>query len=85
MIFKIDPAIFATFPGLHIGIVSAKGVDNHGDRPEILEKIKKIQGEIRDNFDMETLSDHPKIQNWRDAYTLFGAKQKSTNSALVLE
>ena len=82
MKFKIDPAIFATFPGLHIGIVSAKGVDNHGDCPEILEKIKKIQREIRDNFDMGTLSDHPKIQNWRDVYTLFGAKPKKHRSSV---
>jgi len=80
--FKIDPAIFATFPGLHIGIVKAKGVDNRGDCPEILEKIKKIQREIRDNFDMGTFSDHPKIQNWRDAYTLFGTKPKKHRSSV---
>ena len=82
MKFKIDPAIFATFPGLHIGIVKAKGVDNRGDCPEILEKIKKIQREIRDNFDMGTFSDHPKIQNWRDAYTLFGTKPKKHRSSV---
>jgi len=80
--FKIDPAIFKAFPGLHIGIVSAKGVDNHGDCPEILEKIKKIQREIRDNFDMGTLSDQPKIQNWRNAFTLFGAKPKKHRSSV---
>ncbi len=82
MKFRIDPAVFATFPGLHIGIVSAKGVDNHGDCSEILEKIKKIQGEIRGNFDMGTLSNHPKIQNWRNAYTLFGAKPKKHRSSV---
>jgi DNA/RNA-binding domain of Phe-tRNA-synthetase-like protein len=80
--FKIDPAIFETFPGLHIGIVSAKGVDNHGDCPDLLEKIKKIQREIRDNFDMGTLAECPKIQNWRDAYTLFGAKPKKHRSSV---
>lgn len=82
MKFKIDPAIFSDFPGLHIGIVSAKGVDNHGDCPEILEKIKKIQREIRDNFDMGTLAECPKIQNWRNAYTLFGAKPKKHRSSV---
>jgi DNA/RNA-binding domain of Phe-tRNA-synthetase-like protein len=80
--FKIDPAIFATFPGLHIGVVCAKGVDNQGDCPDLLEKIKKIQREIRDSFDMETLADCPKIQNWRYAYTLFGAKPKKHRSSV---
>ncbi len=82
MKFKIDPAIFSAFPGLHIGVVSAKGVDNHRDCPEILEKIKKIQREIRDNFDMGTLAKCPKIQNWRNAYTLFGAKPKKHRSSV---
>jgi DNA/RNA-binding domain of Phe-tRNA-synthetase-like protein len=80
--FKIDPAIFETFPGLHIGVVLAKGVDNHGDCPEILEKIKKIQGKIRRDFDMETLADNPKIQSWRRAYAVFGAKPKKHRSSV---
>jgi lysyl-tRNA synthetase class 2 len=80
--FKIDPAIFGTFPGLHIGVVKVKGVDNHGDCPDLLEKIKKIQGEIRDNLDMGTLADCPKIQNWRNAYALFGAKPKKHRSSV---
>jgi lysyl-tRNA synthetase class 2 len=80
--FKIDPAVFETFPGLVIGIVSAKGVDNHGDCPEILEKIKKIQGEIRNDFDVETLAGCSKIQNWRKAYAAFGAKPKKHRSSV---
>jgi lysyl-tRNA synthetase class 2 len=80
--FKIDPAIFETFPGLHIGLVCARGMDNHGDCPEILEKIKDIQGKIRRDFDRETLADCPKIQNWRNAYAAFGAKPKKHRSSV---
>ena len=80
--FKIDPVIFETFPGLHIGVVRAKGVDNRGDCSGILEKIKKIQGEIRNDFDRETLVGCPKIQNWRDAYTAFGARPKKHRSSV---
>jgi lysyl-tRNA synthetase class 2 len=80
--FKIDPAIFETFPGLHIGIVKAKGVDNRSISPEIQEMIREIQIEIMNNFDLETLSDHPRIQNWRNAYTLFGAKPKKHRSSV---
>jgi lysyl-tRNA synthetase class 2 len=80
--FKIDPAIFENFPGLHIGVVSAKGVDNHGACPAILERIKRIQEEIRRDFDMEALTGCPKIQNWRKAYTAFGAKPKKHRSSV---
>jgi lysyl-tRNA synthetase class 2 len=80
--FKIDPAIFEAFPGLHIGVVKAKGVDNRGSSPEIQEMIREIQIEIMNNLDLETLSGHPKIQNWRNAYVLFGAKPKKHRSSV---
>ncbi|UCE42525.1 MAG: hypothetical protein JSV17_06090 [Candidatus Aminicenantes bacterium] len=82
MKFMIDPTIFETFPGLNVGIVRAKGVNNHGDCPDLQEKIKNVQGKIRDNFDEGTLAECPKIQNWRNAYTLFGAKPKKHRSSV---
>jgi lysyl-tRNA synthetase class 2 len=82
MIFRIDPAIFDVFPGLHIGIVRARGVDNHGECPDVREKIKQIQRNIRANLDIGTLAANPKIQNWRNAYTLFGAKPKKHRSSV---
>lgn len=82
MKFKIEPLIFETFPGLSIGILKASGVDNHGDYPDLIEEIKRIQEEIRDNFDLGTLADCPKIQNWRKAYAFFGAKPKKHLSSV---
>jgi len=82
MKFKIDPAIFAAFPGLHIGVVCAKGMDNHGDCPAIREQINETQRKIRNNFDQESLAQFPKIQSWRNAYTLFGAKPKKHLSSV---
>lgn len=74
MRFKIDRAIFEAFPGLHTGVVRAGGVDNRGDCPDLAEKIEQIQGEIRDRYDLQTLAEYPTIQNWRNAYSLFGAR-----------
>lgn len=82
MKIKIDPAIFSAFPGLHIGVVHATGVDNHGDCLDLQERIKKIQRKIRDDLDKEMLAECPKIQNWRKAYTLFGAKPKKHRSSV---
>jgi DNA/RNA-binding domain of Phe-tRNA-synthetase-like protein len=80
--FKIDPAVFSFFPQLHIGVVCAEGVDNRGDCSELLEKIKRTQNEIRTRFDRETLAACPKIQTWRNAYSLFGAKPKKHLSSV---
>jgi lysyl-tRNA synthetase class 2 len=80
--FRIDPAIFEDFPGLHIGVLRARDLDNHGDCSDLAEKIKQVQREIRDNFSMETLPECPKIQNWRNAFALFGAKPKKHRSSV---
>ena len=82
MKFRIDQEIFETFPGLHIGVVRAKNLDNHGDCPDLMGKIQQIQRKIRDNYRIETLTDCPKIQNWRNAFTLFGAKPKKHRSSV---
>jgi len=76
MKFKIDSGIFEKFPGLNIGIVTAKGIDNKGNNEEIVNKLREAEKEIRVNFNTETLSQNPKIEAWRKAYSLFGAKPK---------
>jgi lysyl-tRNA synthetase class 2 len=80
--FQIDPAIFETFPRLHIGVVRVKDLDNHGDRTDLMEKMEQIQKDIRENFRIETLTECPKIQNWRKAFALFGAKPKKHRSSV---
>lgn len=76
MKFKIDPRIFETFPGLQIGIVVAKGIDNTGEDQELLDMLKQQQEHIRQNFEKETLSEKPPIGAWRKAFSTFGAKPK---------
>jgi DNA/RNA-binding domain of Phe-tRNA-synthetase-like protein len=80
--FRVHPRIFEVFPGLHIGVVKASGIDNRGDSAAIQASIRKIQGEIRQNIDPEALAGYPKIQNWRNAYTCFGAKPKKHRSSV---
>jgi lysyl-tRNA synthetase class 2 len=82
MIFRIDPAIFDVFPGLHIGVVKAKGLNNHGESAHLREKINQVQGEIRSNSDIGMLGEHPRILNWRSAYARFGAKPKKHQSSV---
>ncbi len=76
MKFKIDDKIFEKFPELNIGVVAAKGIDNMGLSEEVVNKLRAHEKEIRDNFEKGTLSENPKINAWRKAYSLFGAKPK---------
>ena len=76
MKFTIDPKIFETFQGLHIGLVIVKGIDNKGENQEVLDLLKQVQEDIKANFEKEKLSENPKIGEWRKAYSSFGAKPK---------
>ncbi len=80
MKLKIDAKIFENFPELKLGAVTAKNIDNHGVSDEIMQLIREKEREIRENYDTETLSQHPKINSWRGAYSLFGAKPKKYKS-----
>jgi DNA/RNA-binding domain of Phe-tRNA-synthetase-like protein len=82
MKFKVEPDIFERFPGLNIGIVVARQIDNHGESEEIMSFILEKEEEIRRQHDKETLSQHPKIQAWRHAYSSFGAKPKKYKSSV---
>jgi len=76
MKIQITDEILEKFPGLNIGIVIAKGIDNTGESQEVLDLIRERSNEIKSSFSRETLSENPKIDAWRKAYSSFGAKPK---------
>lgn len=82
MKFKIESNIFKKFPGLNIGIVIARNIDNRGFSDEIMHLIREKEKEVRENYDVKTLSQHPKIGSWRRAYSSFGAKPKKYKSSV---
>ena len=82
MKFIIDKTIFEKFPDLNIGVVIAKGINNSEGSDEIIKSIRAEESEIRKNFDSQTLSQNPKIDCWRKAYSLFGAKPKENLSSV---
>src|SRR3989338_7560223 len=81
MRFRIDNQIFERFPGLNVGVIGAKGVNNSGVIAEVREKIRGEEARIKANFNTETLSQNPKIDVWRKTYSAFGAKPKENKSS----
>jgi DNA/RNA-binding domain of Phe-tRNA-synthetase-like protein len=82
MKLKVDDQIFETFPGLKLGVVIARQIDNAGSADEINGFIRKREKEIREHYSKETLFQEPKIESWRKAYSTFGAKAKKYNSSV---
>jgi len=82
MKLRVDSQIFKTFPGLNLGVIIARQIDNTGSADEVSELIRKREKEIRENFDTETLSQEFKIESWRKAYSAFGAKPKKYKSSV---
>ncbi|MDO8339430.1 MAG: phenylalanine--tRNA ligase beta subunit-related protein [Candidatus Burarchaeum sp.] len=82
MKFKIDGRIFEKFPGLCIGVVVAKGLDNAGVPEGIEAQLREQEAQIRAKLNAETLSQEPKIACWRAAYSAFGGKPKENRSSV---
>jgi len=77
MKFKISQEVFEKFPKLNVGVLVVKGIDNNGTSKDILELIKKREKKIRETFEKDKLSENPRIDVWRKAYSSFGAKPKN--------
>lgn len=82
MKLKIESRILESFPGLNLGVVIARQIDNRGQSDELMRLIRKSEGEIRREYNTETFSQEPKIESWRKAYSSFGAKPKKYKSSV---
>lgn len=72
MQFKIDPAIFSNNPGLHIGLIVIKDVNNTGSYPEITEKLRSSEQNICSKMNTDTFKEHPHIAAMQEAHRRFG-------------
>lgn len=72
----VDEAIFENYPGLTIGVVVARSVDNRPDSDGPATRLREETDRIRNNWTLERLDSEPRIQSWREAYRSFRAKPK---------
>ncbi|MFA4873430.1 MAG: phenylalanine--tRNA ligase beta subunit-related protein [Patescibacteria group bacterium] len=82
MKFIIDQRVFELFPDLAIGVVIVCGVDNTGEKVEVMQLIKEAEQGIVHQISLATLAVHPKIVAWQNAYRAFGAKPKDHVSSV---
>lgn len=82
MRFSVHKKIFDRFPGLNLGVFVVLGIDNRKQSGDLLKMIREREKEIRQNYEYESLSEHPNIRAWRMAYGAFGAKPKKYKSSV---
>lgn len=74
MRFIINPKIFVNFPGLIVGVVIAKGIDNKKAVPEIKQLLVDQQNNIKSSLATDLLKENPRIKAWQEAYKHFKSK-----------
>jgi DNA/RNA-binding domain of Phe-tRNA-synthetase-like protein len=82
MNLNISPAIFERFPNTVLGVVIAHGIDNTGEKPEVLHVLREAEAQTVQAFSGVTVSEHPHIAVWREAYRQFGSKPKDYPSSV---
>lgn len=68
----VSQEVFAKFPNYIRGVVIARGVDNHGEKPRLIEMLSELVARATQDESLQAIKAHPRIANWRQAYTDFG-------------
>lgn len=82
MKLKIDPKIFERYPDVLLGVVTLRGVDNHGQVDVISQLLRDAEKEALQKTGDIPVAEHPNVIPWREAYRKFGAKPKDYPSSI---
>ncbi len=83
MLYRIDPALFQKYPGYVRGVIVARrSINIEGPIDEVARMLKGAQKMIRERADLATVSAHPNIAAWREAYRAFGSKPTDYASSI---
>ena len=82
MKFILEDEILEKYPEVRLGVVMASDLENRGSDDRIPVLVRQTQNTIREKYVLETLSRHPPIRAWRDAYSKFGARPKKYRSSV---
>lgn len=82
MQLRVAPPIFEHYPQLLLGVLVLSDVNNRGQFDELNGLLQEAQVELRQSLAGVTLSEHPQIASWREAYRVFGVKAKQYPSSI---
>ena len=82
MKLQVHPDIFHQFPAAALGVVVAHGIDITGEQAELMAQLRASEAQVRESLRGVTITEHPHIAPWREAYRRFGAKPKDHLSSI---
>lgn len=68
----VSPEILAKFPHYIRGVVIARGVNNRGENPRLIELLRKAVADATRDESLQDIKNHPRVAPWRRAYADFG-------------
>ena len=80
--YTITGEVFARFPGYVRGVVLAYAVTNAPSPDELVALLRDAEASVRQQLKIETLTEHPRIKSWREAFRAFGAKPSEFRSSI---
>jgi len=78
----LAPAFLALFPDALVGVAVVRGIDNRGEDAELTARLKTAADAISERVGTASLTEHPRVAVWREAYRRFGAKPKDHPSSI---
>lgn len=74
--------VFALFPGLVVGVVTARGLRNSPADASVTALLRDEEARVRSIIGPAPVTEHPRVAPWREAYRAFGAKPKDNPSSI---
>ena len=72
--YAISSDVFKTFPDYVRGVVVAYDLRNGASSPELTQLLRAAEASVRERLALETLTTHPRIASWREAFKSQGIK-----------
>jgi DNA/RNA-binding domain of Phe-tRNA-synthetase-like protein len=72
--YSISKDIFTKFPGYCRGVVIARDITNGKSKEELVSALRGAEASLGERLSAETLTSHPQIESWREAYRSAGIK-----------
>ncbi|HTQ79884.1 MAG TPA: phenylalanine--tRNA ligase beta subunit-related protein [Thermoanaerobaculia bacterium] len=82
MRLRLDPSLSSAFPGVVLGVVLAREIENRGEAPGLSALLRSAEESVRETLAGVALAEHPRIAPWREAYRKFGVTPKRATSSI---
>ena len=79
---RIEPEIFALYPGYSWGKVFCWDIDNTRSTVAADRQLRQAEAATRTDPELVEVAGHPRIAAWRDAFSAFGARPSKFQSSI---